>query len=312
MSWVISLWAGLAVLGFAMVFSVPRRTLPGIVALAIGAHLVRTLGLDLGAALPLASLVPRCWWGSPRPSWLPGPTRRHPIYAFAPVIPLIPGTYMFDALTGVLELSARSSRPTASAIVDAAVVTGSIATLTVIALAVGDDQPDAAGRAAPRPAGVRPGPSRGRAPPTAWAAGPGRSRAAIRVRRRSGQDAPRPGSRQCGRPAPGAPGGRPCPSGTAGPAGRPRAQRTVLLVTRIADQAADDGTRGQRDVLPAHAVVADVEVLELVGAALGHLRGVHPVLELGDGADQPLTGAHRGRPRSRRAYARERSRTCWH
>ena len=43
--------AALAVLGFAMVFSVPRRTLPGIIALAIVAHLVRSFFLDLGAAL---------------------------------------------------------------------------------------------------------------------------------------------------------------------------------------------------------------------------------------------------------------------
>jgi uncharacterized membrane protein YjjB (DUF3815 family) len=136
MSWALSLWAGLAVLGFAMVFSVPRRTLPGIIALAIVAHLVRTLGLDLGAALPLASFGAALLVGFTAAVVAPRANEATPIYAFAPVIPLIPGAYMFDALTGMLELTS-GTQPNSSAIVDAAVINGSIATLTVIALAVG-------------------------------------------------------------------------------------------------------------------------------------------------------------------------------
>ena len=136
MTWAQSLWAGVAVLGFAMVFAVPRRTLPGIVALAIVAHLVRSLGLDLGAALPLASFGAALLVGFTAAVVAPRANEATPIYAFAPVIPLIPGTYMFDALTGMLELTS-GSEPNPSAIVDAAVINGSIATLTVIALAVG-------------------------------------------------------------------------------------------------------------------------------------------------------------------------------
>jgi uncharacterized membrane protein YjjB (DUF3815 family) len=140
MTWAQSLWAGMAVLGFAMVFSVPRRTLPGIVALAIVAHLVRTLGLDLGAALPLASFGAAVLVGLTAAVVAPRTNQATPIYAFAPVIPLIPGAYMFDALTGLLELTSGTA-PDSSAIVDAAVVNGSIATLTVIALAVGTISP---------------------------------------------------------------------------------------------------------------------------------------------------------------------------
>ncbi len=136
MTWAVSLWAGLAVLGFAMVFSVPRRTLPGIVALAIAAHLVRSLFLDLGATLPVASFVAAVLVGLTAAIVAPRTNEATPIYAFAPVIPLIPGTYMFNALTGVLELTS-STLPNSSEIVDAVVMNGSIATLTVIALAVG-------------------------------------------------------------------------------------------------------------------------------------------------------------------------------
>ena len=139
MTWALSLWAGLAVLGFAMVFSVPRKTLPGIVALAIAAHLVRSLFLDQGAALPVASFAAAVLVGLTAAIVAPRTNQATPIYAFAPVIPLIPGTYMFDALTGVLDLT--SGQPDPSAIVDAVVVSGSIATLTVIALAVGTISP---------------------------------------------------------------------------------------------------------------------------------------------------------------------------
>jgi uncharacterized membrane protein YjjB (DUF3815 family) len=140
MTWALSLWAGAAVLGFAMVFSVPRRTLPGIISLAIVAHLVRTYFLDLGVALPLASFAAAVLVGLTAAIVAPRTNEATPIYAFAPVIPLIPGTYMFDALTGVLELTS-GNVPNPSAIVDAAVVSGSIATLTVIALAVGTITP---------------------------------------------------------------------------------------------------------------------------------------------------------------------------
>lgn len=140
MTWALSMWAGLAVLGFAMVFSVPRRTLAGIVALAILAHLVRSLGLDLGASLPLASFCAAILVGLTAAVVAPRTNEATPIYAFAPVIPLIPGAYMFDTLTGVLELTSGTAL-NPSAIVDAAVVNGSIATLTVIALAVGTITP---------------------------------------------------------------------------------------------------------------------------------------------------------------------------
>jgi uncharacterized membrane protein YjjB (DUF3815 family) len=140
MTWALSLWAGLAVLGFAMVFSVPRRTLPGIVALAIVAHLVRTAVLEMGAPLPTASFVAAVLVGLTAALIAPRTNQATPIYAFAPVIPLIPGTYMFDALTGILALTA-STEADSAAIVDAAIVDGSIATLTIVALAVGTISP---------------------------------------------------------------------------------------------------------------------------------------------------------------------------
>ena len=135
-----SLWAGLAVIGFAMVFSVPRRTMPGIIVLAILAHLLRALMLHEGAALPLASFVAALFVGFTAAVVAPRAGQATPIYAFAPVIPLVPGTYMFDALTGILDLTTRTVADP-SAVVDTTVIDVSIATLTIIALAVGAISP---------------------------------------------------------------------------------------------------------------------------------------------------------------------------
>jgi uncharacterized membrane protein YjjB (DUF3815 family) len=57
-----------------------------------------------------------------------------PIYAFAPVIPLVPGTAMFDTLIGLLGLTSRAGAATT---VDQVAVDATTATLTIIALAVG-------------------------------------------------------------------------------------------------------------------------------------------------------------------------------
>lgn len=130
-----SLWAALAVLGFAMVFAVPRRSLPTIMLLAVGAHLLRSYCLHLGAALPVASFVAAVAIGCAATVLAPRTGRAIAIYAFAPVIPLIPGTYMFDALLGLIDLTTTSQA--AEPVVDEVVVNFSVATLTIIALAVG-------------------------------------------------------------------------------------------------------------------------------------------------------------------------------
>lgn len=135
-----SLWAGLAVLGFAMVFSVPRRTLPGIVVLSIAAHLLRSVCLEQGASLPAASLVAALFVGITAAIVAPRTGQAIPIYAFAPVIPLVPGVYMFDALTGLLDLTSTAGADPAS-VVDVVFVDATIATLTIVALAVGAISP---------------------------------------------------------------------------------------------------------------------------------------------------------------------------
>ena len=136
MTWALSLWAGLAVLGFAMVFSVPRGRFQASSHWRSWPTWCAAWAWTSAPRFRWPASVLLCWWGSPRRVIAPRTDQATPIYAFAPVIPLIPGTYMFNALTGMLELTS-GKEPNPSAIVDAAVMNGSIATLTVIALAVG-------------------------------------------------------------------------------------------------------------------------------------------------------------------------------
>lgn len=143
MNYALSLWAGVAVLGFAMVFAVPRRTLPGIVALAVIAHLIRAVMMHHAhAGLPVASLVAAAFVGTTAAIIAPRTNQATPIYAFAPVIPLIPGTYIFAALQAVLALTAVTAQTNnIGATVDSALFNVATATLTVIALAVGTIAP---------------------------------------------------------------------------------------------------------------------------------------------------------------------------
>ena len=92
----LSLWAAPAAVGFALFFNVRRRTLIPIAVLAVAAHLVREVVLDFGGNLAAASFVAAFLVGAA--AYLLGPAtgEASPVYAFAPVIPLIPGSLLFD------------------------------------------------------------------------------------------------------------------------------------------------------------------------------------------------------------------------
>jgi uncharacterized membrane protein YjjB (DUF3815 family) len=131
-----SLWAAVAVLGFAMVFSVPRKTLAGVMAMSVGAHLLRSVALESGASLAVASGVAAVAVGLTAAVVAPRTGQATPIYAFAPVIPLIPGTHLFTALTAMLDLAAPEQQDV-TATVNTVLAEGATAGLTILALAVG-------------------------------------------------------------------------------------------------------------------------------------------------------------------------------
>ncbi len=136
------LWAAPAALGFAMFFNVKRRTLAGIALLAILGKLASGLMVNAGATIVLASFVAALVIGML--AFIVGPLTREAssVYAFAPVIPLIPGTYIFTALTSLVSAL---GKPEGSAegveLLDAAASSALIAAAVTLALAVGATSP---------------------------------------------------------------------------------------------------------------------------------------------------------------------------
>jgi uncharacterized membrane protein YjjB (DUF3815 family) len=138
----LSLWAAPAAVGFALFFNVRRRTLVPIALLAMAAHLVRS-GLEAaGAHLVGASLVAAFTVGAA--AYLLGPAtgEASPVYAFAPVIPLIPGTLLFDGFEAVGELvSVTGSGEASTALLVRALDDLLTAAAVVLALALGTTAP---------------------------------------------------------------------------------------------------------------------------------------------------------------------------
>jgi uncharacterized membrane protein YjjB (DUF3815 family) len=108
-AWWMSLWAAPAALGFALFFNVRRRTLLPIAVLAVLAHLLRAWLLSLGWDLVSASFAAAFLTGAA--AYVMGPLtgEASPVYAFAPVIPLVPGSLMFDGLQELAEVTRASS-----------------------------------------------------------------------------------------------------------------------------------------------------------------------------------------------------------
>lgn len=101
----LSLWAAPAALGFALIFNVRRRALIPVAVLAVLAHLLRGWLEGFGWDLVSASFAAAFLTGSA--AYLLGPLtgEASPVYAFAPVIPLVPGTLLFDGLQSIAELT---------------------------------------------------------------------------------------------------------------------------------------------------------------------------------------------------------------
>ena len=96
------LWAAPAAVGFAVLFNVHRRALPIVAVVAVLARLISEQGAGLGPE-PHRRRLPR---GIRRGAvaYTVGPALREasPVFAFAPVIPLIPGVLLTDALRSLL------------------------------------------------------------------------------------------------------------------------------------------------------------------------------------------------------------------
>lgn len=99
-----ALWSAVAAVGFAVLFNVPRRALPGC-ALAGGiGHAIRTLCMQAGLSLELATLAAATAVGFIAELLAKRLSTPRIVFAVPGVIPLVPGVLAYQTLLGVFEL----------------------------------------------------------------------------------------------------------------------------------------------------------------------------------------------------------------
>jgi uncharacterized membrane protein YjjB (DUF3815 family) len=136
-NWWLSLWAAPAAIGFAVFFNVRRRALLPIALLAIAAHLLRTLLTEVGWGLVAASFAGALLVGIVAYFLGPATDEASSVYAFAPVIPLVPGTLLFDGLRALGDAVTQQADPVLLTAAATDLLTGAGVVLALVLGAIG-------------------------------------------------------------------------------------------------------------------------------------------------------------------------------
>jgi uncharacterized membrane protein YjjP (DUF1212 family) len=103
-------WSALAALGFAMLFNVPVRTLVGCAFLGALGHGVRTALIDsMGAGLETATLAGSTLVGFVGVAFARYWNTPSAIYTVSSAIPMVPGVLAYEAMIGLLRVSAANA-----------------------------------------------------------------------------------------------------------------------------------------------------------------------------------------------------------
>lgn len=136
------LWAIPAALGFAMFFNVRRRALVPIAVIAFLAHAIDYFIRDAGGNAVSGAFVGAFFIGCVAYTLGPWTKEAAPVYAFAPVIPLIPGAYMLDAMKSLTAWLTKGADDSAAAeILTQATSSALTAAAITLALAIGTISP---------------------------------------------------------------------------------------------------------------------------------------------------------------------------
>lgn len=101
-----AIFSAIPAIGFGMVFNVPRNTL---IFCGFGgaiAYTSRTLLMDMGVTLELATFLASTIIGIIALYWSRKYIIPRPVYTIASIIPLIPGTYAFEAVINLMAMNA--------------------------------------------------------------------------------------------------------------------------------------------------------------------------------------------------------------
>ncbi len=131
------IWLGLAAIGFAVLFNVPRRTLGVICVIATIGGLLKFYLISLGVGLIFAALSGSSAIGFL--SVLAAHYKKAPPMTFAlpALIPMIPGFFAYKAMVGILELTAEKDTEKYTKLFFETVNNGLSALFIILALAAG-------------------------------------------------------------------------------------------------------------------------------------------------------------------------------
>ena len=130
-------WLGLAAIGFAVLFNVPRRALGVIFVIAALGGLAKLLMMQQGIVAALAAFVGASLIGLL--SVMAAHQRKAPpmIFAIPAVIPMIPGFFAYQAMVGMIELTAEKNPLLYSKLFFETVNNGLSALFVLLALSAG-------------------------------------------------------------------------------------------------------------------------------------------------------------------------------
>jgi uncharacterized membrane protein YjjB (DUF3815 family) len=114
-------WSALAATGFAVIFNVPRRTLLGCALGGAVGHAARTLLMQAGMSIELATLIGATligflgilfahWWRVPAP-----------VFTISAAVTLVPGVFAFRTMIALLQIAGGSPTTDAQILVEASV-----------------------------------------------------------------------------------------------------------------------------------------------------------------------------------------------
>ena len=101
----VSAWAGIAALGFAILFNIPRKAILTIFLLGFGAGFIKFLLMDFGVNIILSSFIAALFVGV-----ISMPTAHkihHPpvVFSIPPIIPMIPGYFAYETILSIMEFT---------------------------------------------------------------------------------------------------------------------------------------------------------------------------------------------------------------
>lgn len=130
-------WSALAALGFAVLFNVPVRTLPGCMVCGALGHMLRTVLVAVGVSIELASLAGATVVGFVGSDFARRWETPAMVFTVSGVIPMVPGVFAFRTMIGIITLvSAPDTQAGLAALVETS-VNAARTGLILAALAVG-------------------------------------------------------------------------------------------------------------------------------------------------------------------------------